>query len=235
MGKNKLVLNSEKTHLLVMSSSRNHLQHGNFGITLDTGNEEIEPGTEERLLGATVSNDFKWSKHVSDGKKSLVSILAAKINALRKVAKYSGFKNRKMIADGIVMSHISYLVHLYGGCSQYLLSALQVLQNRAARLVTRLDWDTPRETLLLQCGWLSIRQLVQYHSQIQIFKTKTTKKPAYIYSQISNEFNRVTRLSTMEGIKDVRRFKSTLANQSFLPRTIKYWNENLPIKIKRKN
>ena len=87
MGKNKLVLNSEKTHLLVMSSSRNHLQHGNFGVTLDTGKEKIEPGTEERLLGATVSNDFKWSKHVSDGKKSLVSILAAKINALRKVAK----------------------------------------------------------------------------------------------------------------------------------------------------
>ena len=233
MGKNRLIPNSEKTHLLAMSSSRNHLQHGNFGVTLDTGNEEIEPSTEERLLGATVSNDFKWSKHVWDGKKSLVTILTVKINALRKVAKYSSFKNRKMIADGIVMSHISYLVQLYGGGSQYLLSALQVLQNRAARLVTRLDWDTPRETLLLQCGWLSIRQLVQYHSQIQIFKTKTTKKPAYIYSQISHEFNRVTRLSTMEGIKDVRRFKSTLANQSFLPRTIKYWNENLPNEIKK--
>ena len=233
MSKNKLILNSDKTHLLVMTSARNHQRHGNFGITLDTGSETIEPRTEERLLGATVSNDFKWGKHIRDSKKSLTAILTTRINALRKVAKYSSFKNRKMIANGIVMSHITYLIQLYGGCSEYLLSALQVLQNRAARVVTRLDWDTPRETLLLQCGWLSIRQMVQYHSQILLFKTKTNKRPVYIYSQISHQFNRVTRLSTTEGIRDFRKFESTLANQSFLPRTIKYWNENIPYEIRK--
>lgn len=233
MSKNKLILNSEKTHLLVMTSARNHQRHGNFGITLDTGFETIEPRTEERLLGATVSNDFKWGRHIRDSQKSLTAILTTRINALRKVAKYSGFKNRKMIAEGIVMSHITYLIQLYGGCSEYLLSALQVLQNKAARVVTRLGWDTPRETLLLQCGWLSIRQMVQYHSQLLLFKTKTRKRPVYIYSQISHQFNRVTRLSTTEGIKDIRKFESTLANQSFLPRTIKYWNDNIPYEIRK--
>ena len=51
MSKNKLILNGDKTHLLVMTSSRKHLNHQNFGITLDTGTEIIEPSYAERLLG----------------------------------------------------------------------------------------------------------------------------------------------------------------------------------------
>ena len=228
MSRNRLVLNSDKTHLIVITQGRNQPR-----ITLDTGSEKIEPRSEERLLGITVSNDLKWSRHIRDGKKSLISILTSRINALNKVASYSSFKNRKMIANGVVMSHITYLIQLYGGCSEYLLSALQVLQNRAARVVTKLDWYTPTETLLLQCGWLSIRQMIQYHSILLLFKTKMSRKPVYMYSQISHTFQKDTRLSTMGGIKDIRRFKSTRANQSFLPRTIKYWNENLPSEIRR--
>ena len=40
-------------------------------------------------------------------KKSLISILTSRINALNKVASYSSFKNRKMIANGVVMKHIT--------------------------------------------------------------------------------------------------------------------------------
>ena len=34
MDKNKLILNGDKTHLLVMTSARKHLNHHNFGIYL---------------------------------------------------------------------------------------------------------------------------------------------------------------------------------------------------------
>ena len=137
-----------------------------------------------------------------------------------------------MIANGVMMSHITYLIQLYGGCSEQLLSSLQVLHNKAARLVTKLDWRTPTRTLLLQCGWLSVRQMVAYHSILLVFKTKQIKKPRYIYSNINHKFSQITRLATMGGIKDTRRFESTLAQASFLPRTIKMWNEKLPVDIR---
>ena len=232
MSTNKLVLNSEKTRLLVMTSARKHQIHQNFGITLDTGTEIIEPVSEERLLGGTVSSNLKWNCHIMDSKKSLINILTSKTNALSQVSRYSSFKNRKLIANGVIMSHIIYLIPLYGGCSDYLLSALQVLQNRAARLVTRLDWWTPTATLMLQCGWLSIRQMVVYFSILLLFRAKHTKKPYYIYSKISNKFNRVTRSSTFEGIKISRVFKTTLGHQSVLQRTIKIWNDDLPWDIR---
>ena len=232
MSKNRLILNSDKTHLLVMTSAGHHRKHHNFGITLDTGSEIIEPGYEERLLGGIVSNDMKWNSHIKDNKKSLISILTSRINALSKVSAYCSFRNRKMIANGVVMSYLTYLIQLYGGCPEYLLSALQVLQNRAARLVTRHGWGTSTSFLLLQCGWLSVRQMIAYHSILLLFKCKENKKPGYIYSKISLKFNKATRIATLGGIKDFRRFESTLAQQSCLPRTIKMWNERLPVEIR---
>ena len=64
MIRKRLILNKDKTHLIVITQGRNQPR-----ITLDTGSEKIEPQSEERLLGVTVSNDLKWSRHKTDGKK----------------------------------------------------------------------------------------------------------------------------------------------------------------------
>ena len=75
MSMNKLVLNSDKTHLLVMTTSNKHKLYNNFNITLNTGSEVIEPVSCEKLLGGYVSNDFKWNNHIRDNEKSLFRIL----------------------------------------------------------------------------------------------------------------------------------------------------------------
>ena len=61
MSMNRLALNSDKTHLLVMASAQQHKKEGNFGLTLNTGSEIITPSDSERLLGAQVSNNFLWN------------------------------------------------------------------------------------------------------------------------------------------------------------------------------
>ena len=58
-------------------------------------------------------------------------------------------------------------------------------------------------------------------------------RPEYIFSKLSFKFKRVTRNTTFGGIKNDRRFGSTLANQSFVPRTIKLWNEKLPRDLRK--
>ena len=138
MSRNKLVLNSDKTHLLLMTSSNMHKKYDNFGIFLDTGQEIVEPVEKEKLLGCIISNDFKYYSHVRDDEKSMMNTLNSRINALRKTSSFSSFKTRKMIAEGIIISNILYVITVYGSCSEHLLSLLQVVQNTAARCVTRL-------------------------------------------------------------------------------------------------
>ena len=231
MCKNKLILNGDKTQLMVMTSTRKHAVHQNYDIFLDTGSGIIHPQNYGQLLRATVSNSLDWSHHIRDNEKSLISILNSQLNALWKVSQYTNFKNRKMLANGIVMSYLRYLVPLYGGCPEYLLNSLQVIQNKAARLVTRSSWYTPTETMLLQVGWLNIRQMIVYHSLIIIYQAKHDKKPTYLYDRISTSFNVATRLAESNGIKETRKMKSNLGKQSFIPRAIHYWNR-LPADVR---
>ena len=214
-----------------MTSAKKHRIHDNFGITLDTGREIIEPQYEEKLLGAFISNDLSWKNHIRNTKTSLIKTLTSRINALSKVSQYSSFLTRKTVANGMFMSYLSYLIPLYGGSPEYLITALQTLQNRAARLVTKSDWGTSSSSMMSQIGWLNVRQMIVFHSLMIIFKTSRDRKPVYLYNQISQKFAVNTRLGVNNGIKETRRFKSTLGIQSFTPRSIKQWN-GLPMDIR---
>ena len=231
MNANKLVLNSDKTHLLVMATPYQHSQHQNFGITLNTGSEIIEPIYTEKLLGGHITNDFKFNEHLKENEQSVFRSLTSRVNALSKISKVSSFKTRKMIANGIVMSKLVYLIQWWGGCSSYLIDFLQILQNRAARLVTRCGWFTTTGQMLLQCGWLSVRQLILYHSLILVFKMKLNAKPEYFKEHFSSEFPYRTRLATGMGIRRGDNSRHEVTQASFVPRSSASWNV-LPVAIR---
>ena len=58
-----------------------------------------------------------------------------------------------------------------------LFKALQVAHNKAAKVVTRMGWFTPTRTLLKQVGWLSVKQLVVFHTALTTQKIVTHQKP----------------------------------------------------------
>ena len=65
-----------------------------------------------------------------------------------------------MIANGIFMSRLIFVIPLWGGgCEKYLIKALQVVHNKAAKFVTKSGRYTSVKQLLTQCGWLSVSQL----------------------------------------------------------------------------
>ena len=126
MAANKLVLNSKKTHLLIMSTPYRHRNQGNFGINLNTGTEIIQPSYSEKLLGGLITNDFKFNHHLKDNERSVFKSLTSRVNALAKISILSPFKVRKMIANAIVISKLIYLIQWWGGCSEYLINFLQI-------------------------------------------------------------------------------------------------------------
>ena len=224
MAMNKLFLNTDKTHVLIMTSAVHHKKQGNFGIALHTGAETILPSENERLLGAQISNDFTWNEHVIGNDKSMVKMITSRINALRKISWSADFKTRKMIANAIVMSRIIYLIQVYGTASDYLINFLQVLQNKAARVVTKLRWGTETKLLLNQVGWLSVRQLVVFHSLILVFKTKQVGKPIYLREKLRSEFAYETRQSTGNCFVKNDTPRSEKYKKAFVHNSTSLWN-----------
>ena len=168
-------------------------------ITINTPTAIITPSTVERLLGAQVHQDMRWRDHILDNDDSLLKCLNKRVGAMKKISHTASFKTRKMIANGIFISKLIYLMPLWIGCEDYLVSALQVCQNKAARLVTKLDRFTPTTVILKQCGWMPVRHLMVYHSLVLLHKTVQNQTPVYLYKKVmSGSEQPNTRLAAAE-------------------------------------
>ena len=224
MAANKLVINADKTHLVVMGTKATAAHRAD--VKLEAGPHTISPTPTERLLGCQISQDLKWKQHILEGDQSLVKQLTSRINGLCMMSVRASMSTRLMVANGIVMSKLCYLIQLWGGCDGYLLKHLQVLQNRAARSVTGCGWFTPKRKLLKMCKWLSINQLVFYQAVVMAHKIVLTSSPYHLAGKMSTTHPRETRQSTSGCIRFGENFSANQApvQKSFCHRATGQYN-----------
>ena len=127
-----------------------------------------------------------------------------------------------------------YLITLWSGTEKYLVKSLQLIQNKAARIVTRQGRRTPVQSILGQCGWLSIAQLGVFHSLVEIFKIMVTKSPHYLYLKLTPSSVRELRSTADLKIRlgGESQAVSELARNSFKYRATRQWNM-LPLEIRQ--
>ena len=117
-----------------------------------------------------------------------------------------------MVANGAVQSKLVYLITVLGGAPQYLLRALQQLT--AARTVCGVRsnrWSTER--LLRGVGWMSVRQLIEFHTVLQTHKTLISGLPRPLYASLQSDYPYRTRNATIGIIRFGR---------NILPNTFRY-------------
>ena len=240
MGSHELKLNSGKTHLLLVRSDAARKAKPDFPVSLNTLVEVISPSKSEKILGGIISQNLKFTEHIQNHEDSMLKVLNNRINALKKVSHSASFKSRKMIANGIIISRLLYLIPLWSGCEGYLLNSLQIVQNKAARLVTKCGKRTPIKSLLTQCGWFSVAQLSVFHSLVLVFKVLETKSPQYLYDKLSGTQEEMHyRTRYIRGQLDSQNIKlgpdstaeGDMAKRSFKYRASVQWN-SLPLNIR---
>ena len=138
MAANQLVINDDKLHLIVFANKANSKEREN--VSIQAGALVIKPTTHEKLLGCHISQSLKWNEHLIDNKESLINQLNKRLNGLSLVCERANFKTRLMVANGIFCSKLVNLIQIWGGAQDYLIRAVQVTQNKAARMVSRMSW-----------------------------------------------------------------------------------------------
>ena len=197
---NKLVINPDKTHLMVMGPKR--IQARRLQVSIQAGGFNISPTETETLLGGHLHQSLQWNHHISDGRKSLSKQLTSRLNGLKKIAASATFNTRLMLANGVFMSKVMYLITVWGGVQQYLLKGLQVQQLAAARCVcgyTSRWWS--RQKILKKVGWLSIRQLVYFHTVLQAHKAIVLGRPTSLSQALTTTYPYRTRRATTGQIR----------------------------------
>ena len=91
------------------------------------------------------------------------------------------------MCSAMVVSRILYVLPLCGGAPEYMLAAVQRKMNEAMRVVTRRRWAvlgrrlTSNAELLRQCNYLSVKQMVYYHSVALVHKVVVHQAPVHLY------------------------------------------------------
>ena len=182
MKANLLKLNADKTHSLIMGTQKRLTTLGRpLEIQIDGVVVESEKAGCENLLGCRIQGNLKWN--------SQISLLTAKLNkrlsALSQLRYCCPFSIRKAIADGIFGSILVYCLPLYGGLDKTSIQNIQILQNKAARIVCCAPLRARRSELFEKLGWLTVNQLIAYHTLVTIQKIRSTKEPKYLASYLT--------------------------------------------------
>ena len=145
----------------------------------------------------------------------MIRQLTSRVNGLSLITSRADFNTKLMVANGLVISKLSYLIQLWGGCEGYLLKMLQVQMNRAARYVTGYSGFTSTRRLMDKCGWLTVKQMIVFQTTLMVHKTLLTKQPFYLHSRFPTDQPYGTRQHSTGCI----RLDQTFRCKGDLPRT----------------
>ena len=113
---NKLVINADKTHLLVLGPKK--ISKKRDEVSIQAGPFKIKPTETEKLLGCNLHQSMQWNHHIRDHSKSVVKQITTRANGLTKIARNATFKTRLMIANGAVMIRLIYMISVWGGAQK---------------------------------------------------------------------------------------------------------------------
>ena len=173
----------------------------------------------ETFLGVQVEPGLKWHKQV----EGLLAKLKKRLTGLAHMRNILPYNLRKRVTEGIFTSVMVYCLPLFGGCDKFELEALQIMQNKAARLVTHAHQRTSRREIFSQLDWLTVHQLVFYHSALSTFRIRSSTEPEYL-NHIMSKDNRAQRII-------IPNTDLTLAKNSYCYRGASQWN-SLPENIR---
>ena len=220
MNSNQFKLNASKTHLLTvgtgerLSGLADKVQVTMDGVQLQESQEK-----SEFLLGCELQSNLKWSSQI----EKLLSKLKSRLVGLTTIRYIVPFHIRNTITLGIFNSVLVYCLPLFGGCNVSELKSLQVLQNRAAQLVTNSPPRSNRVVMYSKLKWLTVNQLVSYHTLLAVFKIRHSGEPEYLAQFLKND-NRQSRII-------IPNTQLSLAKKSFVWRGSETWN-SLPFELR---
>ncbi len=131
MTNNFLQLNPEKTEVLIIgpkNHTSNNLEHG---LTLDGCS--LDSSSSVRNLSVLFDRNLSFDSHIS-------SICKTEFFHLKNISKLRpmlSMSNAEMLIHAFMTSTLDYCNALLGSCSAHLITKLQMVQNAAARVLTR--------------------------------------------------------------------------------------------------
>ena len=145
---NKLSLNVAKTEFLLIGS-HHKLNNLDSQPCVNIGHDSIKQVQHSKVLGVEIDENLSWNKHI----ENVVKKVTSGIGAMRRIRNFVDRETLSSIYNALIRPHFDYCSEVWDTLGVGLSNRLQKLQNRAARIIMNLGYNTPGIEAINALGW----------------------------------------------------------------------------------
>ena len=193
---NKLVLNIDKSNIVVFHPPQKKLQY-QINIIINGENLSIAPST--KYLGVIIDSHLNWKDQIS----YLTNKIKRNIGALSKLRHFTNSEILNNIYYSLVYPFFTYGVIAWGNTYSTTIKPLFILQKKAIRIITHSKYDDHTDPLFNKLSILKLEDLIYYYNAMFMHDYHNSKLPKLFDSffiQISQIHKYNTRLASKSSI-----------------------------------
>ena len=220
MTRNYLKLNPEKTDMIIIQSKYHQRMYEAPPFHMD--NQTFVSSPSLRNLGVQLDDHLDMSAQVSNVVKAC-NFQLYKIGRIRNFITSSACQT---LVQSTVVSRLDYACALLPGISRTLVQKLQVVQNRAARLITGTKLRDNITPVLRSLHWLPVRARIEFRLMTYVYKCLHDRAPLYLRDMLHlYTTGRPLRSSSDESLLHVPRTRKNIGLRAFSATGPRLWND----------
>ncbi len=179
MTNNFLLLNSDKTEILLIGPKNNTHNILDHNLQLDGC---PLPSFTVKYMGVILDSKLSFENHISNVTKTAFFHL----RNIAKLWNMLSVSDAEKLVHAFMTSRLDYCNALLGACPASSINKLQIVQNAAARVLTRsrkYDHITP---ILQSLHWLPIKFRISYKILLLAYRALNDLAPAYPTNLLSH-------------------------------------------------
>ncbi|XP_072247498.1 uncharacterized protein [Leuresthes tenuis] len=226
MTQNCLLLNSDKTEVVLFGPERFREKLSSYIVTLD--GISLASSSTVRNLGVIFDQNLSFDAHIK-----LVSRTAFfHLCNIAKIRNILSQGDAEKLVHAFVTSRLDYCNSLLLGCPTYSLKSLQLIQNAAARVLMRTNRRDHVSPVLASLHWLPVKFRIEFKILLLTYKVLNDRAPSYLKDLIVRYFpNRALRSQTAGLLVVPRVSKSRMGGRAFSYQAPLLWNK-LPVNVR---
>ena len=170
MSNNFLKLNEDKTEVLIIGSSdQRELMSHRLG-SLAKGSTSV------KNLGVIIDADLNFNTHINN----VTKIAFFHLRNIARIRAYLSLDDAKTLIHAFVFSRLDYCNALLSGLPKKTTDRLQLVQNAAARVLTRTRMRAHITPVLASLHWLPVVFRIDFKILLLVYKALNDLAPSYL-------------------------------------------------------
>ena len=122
-----MIVNPDKFQAIVVK--RNNKMKDSYSLNINQ--EVINSENCVKLLGVEIDDKLSFEKHIS----TLVKKASSQLNAISRIQKFMGFKEKEILLNSFVYSNFNYCPLVWHFCLEKSVKRIEKIQERALRIL----------------------------------------------------------------------------------------------------